>query len=93
MDIGTLRLEQMDWVKDLGVLDSIPEDKEISIELAQMDQLKDLSPLARLKAGDEQLTALEWTALNNGSVKPADAGILLLVPFEDGWQIVANMFE
>ena len=53
---------------------------------------KDVAHLG-LKAGDEQLIALEWTALNNGSVKPADAGILLLVPFEDGWQIVANMFE
>ena len=45
-----------------------------------------------LKAGDEQLIALEWTALNNGSVKPADAGMLLLVPFEDSWQIVANIY-
>ncbi len=47
--------------------------------------------LLGLKAGDEQLIALEWTALNNGSVKPADAGMLLLVPFEDSWQITANI--
>ena len=46
-----------------------------------------------LKDKHEQLIALEWTAADSASPEPASAGMLLLAPFEGGWQIVANIFE
>ena len=92
MDIGTLRLEQMDWVKDLGVLDSIPEDRELSIELAQMDQLKDLTPLARLKAGKqiavpENLLNKAEALVRSGSFQGA------AIVDEDGWGVSNSNFS
>ncbi len=46
-----------------------------------------------LKDKHEQLIALEWTAADSASPEPASAGMLLLAPFEGGWQIVANFFN
>ena len=54
-----------------------------------MDE-KDAADLG-LKAGYEQLIALEWYTLDEG--RWDDTGVLLLVPVEDGWQIVANIFD
>ena len=44
-----------------------------------------------LKAGYEQLIALEWYTLDEGARD--ETGMLLLVPVEDSWQIVANIFD
>ena len=92
LDIGTLRLEQLDWVTDLGILDSLPEDKEISLELAQMEQLKDLSPLKRLKAGKqiavpENLLTQAKTLVRNGSFQGAS------IADEDGWGVSDRNFS
>jgi Leucine-rich repeat (LRR) protein len=92
LDIGDLRLEQMDWVTDLSILDSIPEDKQISIELAQMDQLKDLSPLKRLKAGKqiavpEQMLKQAETLVRNGSFESA------MIADEEGWGVSDRSFS
>ena len=92
LDIGTLRLEQMDWVMDLGILDSLPEDKEISLELAQMEQLKDLSPLKRLKAGKqiavpENLLNKAEALVRSGSFQGA------AIVDEDGWGVSDSNFS
>jgi len=92
LDIGTLRLEQMDWVTDLSILDSLPEDKEISLELAQMDQLKNLNPLKRLKAGKqiavpENLLKQAEALVRSGNFQGAS------IVDEDGWGVSDSNFS
>ncbi len=46
---GTLRLENMRWLKDLNALSTIDTGREIDLELVNLPQLKDLSALKKLK--------------------------------------------
>jgi Leucine-rich repeat (LRR) protein len=92
LDIGSLRLEQMRWITDLSVLDSLPEDREISIELAQMDQLKNLDPLKRLKAGKqiavpENLYRQAEALVRSGNFRSA------AIADEDGWGVSNSDFS
>ena len=67
--------------------DSMPQGAELG--RACVVDGKDAVDLG-LKAEYEQLIALEWYTLIEGTTD--DTGMLLLVPCEDGWQIVANLF-
>ena len=67
--------------------DSMPQGAELG-RACFLDE-KDAADLG-LKAGYEQLIALEWYTLDEGARD--ETGMLLLVPCEDSWQIVANLF-
>jgi Leucine-rich repeat (LRR) protein len=92
LDIGTLRLEQLDWVTDLSILDSIPEDRKISLELAQMDQLKDLNPLKRLKAG-KQINVPENLLKQAEALVRSRSFEGAAIVNEDGWGVSDSNFS
>ena len=91
-DLGTLRLEQMDWMEDLSDLETLPEEQEISVELSQMDRLRNLDGLARLKNGQtlavpEELLDMAEALVKGGSFRNAE------IADADGWGLNDREFS
>ncbi len=83
MDIGTLRLEQLNWLKDLKQLETIGQEREINIELADLANLEDLSSLKKIRgnrlAVTEDLLKQARDIVAGGSFRSAE------IADGDGW--------
>ena len=83
MNLGTLRLEQISWLTDLSALETIGQEREINLELADLENLTDLSALKKIKgnrlAVTEDLLNKARAIVNGGSFKASE------IADGDGW--------
>ena len=91
MDIGTLRLEQLNWLKDLKQLETIGQEREINIELVDLANLKDLSSLKKIKgnrlAVTEDLLNQARNIAAGGSFRSSE------IADGDGWGASNDQFQ
>ena len=90
MNLGTLRLEQINWLTDLSALETIGQEREINLELADLEKLTDLSSLKKIKgnrlAVTENLLNKARAIVNGGSFRSCE------IADGDGWGLSNDQF-
>ena len=91
MNIGTLRLEQLNWLKDLNALETLGQEREINLELVDLANLKDLNALKSIRgnrlAVTEDLLNQARTIVNSGAFQSSE------IADGDGWGVSNDRFS
>ena len=91
MNIGTLRLEEINWLKDLNTLTTADQEREINLELVNLPNLTDLSALRKIRgnrlAVSEELLRQARNIVNGGSFRTSE------IADGDGWGVSNDQFR
>ena len=91
MNLGTLRLEEINWLKDLNILSTAGQEREINLELVNLESLTDLSALRKIRgnrlAVSEDLLRQAHNIVNSGSFRSSE------IADGDGWGVSNDRFR